>query len=115
MTTIDEVLTRAVKDAVRESLEELRPVLAAAPPTAPTAGLPTYVTVKEAARIMSAHPVTVRRLIGEGKLGRYSVEGQLRVKVTDIHAYMARSGQGSPTIDLDERAKQLLARTKGTG
>lgn len=113
--TIDELLTRTVKEAVRASLEELKPVLAGGAPAPTAQPSPTYVTVKDAAKIMSAHPVTVRRLIGEGKLGRYSVEGQLRVKVTDIHAYMARSGPGSPTIDLDERAMQLLARSKRIG
>jgi excisionase family DNA binding protein len=68
--------------------------------------------VKEAARIMSAHPATVRKLMADGKLGRYSVEGQLRVKVSDIHAYMSREGQPSPTISLDERALQIIAQHK---
>ncbi len=73
---------------------------------------PVYVPVKTAAAMMSAHPVTVRRLIADGKLGRYSVEGQLRVKVTDIHAYMARAGgPSSPTIDIHERAVAILAST----
>lgn len=71
-------------------------------------GGPTYVSVKAAAEMMSAHPATVRRLIAAGKLGRYSVESQARVKVSDIHAYMAREGCSSPTIDLEERALAIL-------
>jgi excisionase family DNA binding protein len=68
----------------------------------------TYVTVKAAAEMMSAHPATVRRLIAAGKLGRYSVESQARVKVSDIHAYMAREGGGSPTVDLEARALAMV-------
>ncbi len=113
--TLDELLARTFKAALRESLDDLRPAIACA---IKDAGIgtdqpsPTYVTVKEAARIMAAHPVTVRKLMADGKLGRYSVEGQLRVKVSDIHAYMARAGQSSPTIDLEERARALLSRAR---
>jgi excisionase family DNA binding protein len=71
-------------------------------------GTPTYVTVKAAAEMMSAHPATVRRLIAAGKLGRYSVESQARVKVSDVHAYMAREGCSSPTVDLEERALAIV-------
>lgn len=67
-----------------------------------------YVTVKAAAEMMSAHPATVRRLIAAGKLGRYSVESQARVKVSDIHAYMAREGASSPTVDLEARALAIV-------
>lgn len=67
-----------------------------------------YVTVKIAAEIMHAHPATVRRLIAAGKLGRASVESQPRVTLSDIHAYMTREGNVSPTIDLDERARAIL-------
>jgi excisionase family DNA binding protein len=113
--SLDELLARTVKAVIRESLDDLRPAIASALKDA-GAGQdrtsPTYVTVKEAARMMTAHPVTVRKLIADGKLGRYSVEGQLRVKVSDIHAYMARAGQSSPTIDLDERARALLSRPR---
>lgn len=113
--TLDELLARTFKNALRESLDDLRPAIVCA---IKDAGIgtaqppPTYVTVKEAGRIMTAHPVTVRRLMAEGKLGRYSVEGQLRVKVSDIHAYMARAGQCSPTIDLQDRARALLSRAR---
>lgn len=113
--SLDELLARAFKAALRESLDDLRPAFVCA---IKDAGIgtaqpaPTYVTVKEAGRIMTAHPVTVRRLIADGKLGRYSVEGQLRVKVSDIHAYMARAGHASPTLDLEERARALLSRAR---
>jgi excisionase family DNA binding protein len=113
--SLDELLARTFKTALRESLDDLRPAIASAIKDAGVGQghLPaTYVTVKEAAGMMTAHPVTIRKLIADGKLGRYSVEGQLRVKVSDIHAYMARAGQSSPTIDLDERARALLSRPR---
>jgi excisionase family DNA binding protein len=113
--TIEELLAQSVRSAVRESVaEEVRPAVTAAvkdaigEPGRGPAGA-AYISVKEAARIMSAHPATVRKLIAEGKLGRYSVEGQHRVKVGDIHAYMGREGPASPTISLDETALQIIA------
>jgi len=68
-----------------------------------------YVTTKAAAQMMSAHPATVRQLIAQGKLRRYSVEGQHRVKVSDIHRYIGReAGAGLAPIDLDQRAMSIL-------
>jgi excisionase family DNA binding protein len=115
-------LTSAVRLVVDEAMpsivERLVPVLLAELKASGVGGNrpengPVYISVKTAAEVMSAHPVTVRRLIADGKLSRYSVEGQLRVKVTDIHAYMAREGgPSSPTIDLTERALALLGHAK---
>ncbi len=113
--SLDEILARAVKAALRESIDDLRPAIASAIKDAGIQSCeapPIYVTVREAAKIMTAHPVTVRKLIASGKLGRYSVEGQLRVKVSDIHIYMGRAEQGAPDVDLDERARELLRRSR---
>src|SRR5579872_3733959 len=72
-----------------------------------------YVRAQTAAEMMSAHPSTVRKLVAERKLGRYTVEGQLRIKVSDIHAYLARKGgAASPTIDINERALAILSQSK---
>jgi excisionase family DNA binding protein len=74
-----------------------------------TAAGAVYVKVQTAAEMISAHPSTVRKLVAEGKLGKFTVEGQLRVKVSDIHAYLARDGgPTSPTVDLNERALAIL-------
>jgi excisionase family DNA binding protein len=85
----------AIEAAVREATKQEAP-----------AGAP-YVTVKEAAAIMSAHPATVRRLIADGKLGRYSVEGQLRVKLAELHTYLAREGR-TEQLDIEGRALEIL-------
>lgn len=111
--SIEELIRDAVRSEIRRTVEELRPAIAdavqgAAAKVGPSHAPPHYVSAREAARIMGAHPATVRKLVTEGKLGRYSLEGQLRVKVSDVHAYLAREGPASPTINLDERALELL-------
>ncbi len=112
--SIEDLIREAVRAALRSSVEEMRPALAEAVREAVAAGStsPTgpYVPVKEAAKIMGAHPATVRKLVASGKLGRFTVEGSVRVKLTDIHAYLAREGQPSPTLNLDEQALLLLNR-----
>jgi excisionase family DNA binding protein len=108
---IRRLIAETVRDAVREAVRELRgekPVVTTEPPTPPLAPGPEYVSAKEAARIMSAHPSTVRKLIAHGKLGRYSVEGKLRVRVAELHAYLARESQPGPPVDLDRRALEIL-------
>jgi excisionase family DNA binding protein len=121
VTTSDALVTQAVKAALRESMEELRPAVTAAAREAlaesgaPSLGTPAYLPVKEAAEVMSAHPTTGRKLIADGKLGRCSVAGHLRVKLSDIHAYVAREGRGSPTISLEERALEIIGETRRSG
>jgi excisionase family DNA binding protein len=90
-------LAPALVDAIAHSLREI-----------PGTNAATYVAVKAAAVIMGCHPATVRRLVREGKLGRYLLENDLRIKVSDIHAYMARAGVSSPSIDLAERALAIM-------
>jgi excisionase family DNA binding protein len=90
-------LAPALVDVIARSFRESAPGIAA-----------TYVTVKAAAAIMGCHPTTIRRLVREGKLGRYLLEKDLRIKVSDIHAYMARAGTSSPSIDLAERALSIM-------
>lgn len=109
---IEHLIADAVRAAVRESMVDLQPAIAAAVMEASRAVGPTaapYVSVKDAAAIMGAHPKTVRKLIAAGKLGRFTVEGRPRVKVADVHAYLAREGQPSPTTNLEERARRILA------
>jgi excisionase family DNA binding protein len=117
--TIEDLILGAVKSALRDSIDDLRPAITEAVKDAIAggqAGAPApYVLVKEAARIMSAHPATVRKLITQGELGRYSVRGQIRVKLSDVHAYLARQGNGSPTISLQDRALEILGASRRDG
>lgn len=109
-TVADEVVTLALDRALPKIVAEVRRVIDAEARN--TAGV-IYVRVQAAAEMMSAHPSTVRKLVAEGKLGRYTVEGQLRIKVSDVHAYLAREGGAPPpTIDLSERALAILRTTR---
>ena len=105
-----EVIPQAIDRALPKIVAEVRRVIDAE--TRNVAGA-MYVRAQTAAEMMSAHPSTVRKLVAEGKLGRYTVEGQLRIKVSDIHAYLAREGgASSPTIDINERALAILSQSK---
>ncbi len=113
---IERLIFEAVRTAVRESVPDIGPAVAAALKHAGAAheggAAVVYVPVKEAARLMSAHPATVRKLIADGKLCRFSVEGQLRVRVSDLHAYMARESDGAATVSVDDRAREILGQGK---
>src|SRR5206468_4288673 len=108
---IQRLIAQTVRSAVHEAVRELQGERAAVTTersTPPLAAGPEYVSAKEAARIMSAHPSTVRKLIATGKLGRYSIEGHLRVKVGELHAYLARESQPTTPVDVDRRALEIL-------
>ena len=111
---VEEIARAVIDQAVPDLLARVLPkVIAEVKNTldadARTAAGAVYVKVQTAAEMMSAHPSTVRKLVAEGKLGKFTVEGQLRVKVSDIHAYLAREGGPiSPTVDLNERALAIL-------
>lgn len=108
----DEVVEKAIDRALFRIVGEVKRVV---DEEARNAAGGIYLRVQAAAEMMSAHPSTVRKLVAEGKLGRYSVEGHLRIKASDIHSYVAREGGApSPTIDLNQRALAILARTKAT-
>lgn len=108
----DEVVQVALDRALPKIVGEVRRVI---DEEAHNAAGAMYVRVQTAAEMMSAHPSTVRKLVAEGKLGRYTVEGQLRIKASDVHAYLAREGGvPSPTIDINQRALAILTRTKAT-
>ena len=105
-----DVIPQAIDQALPKIVAEVRRVIDA--DTRHVAGA-MYVRSQTAAKMMSAHPSTVRKLVAEGKLGRYTVEGQLRIKVSDIHAYLAREGgAASPAIDINERALAILSQSK---
>jgi excisionase family DNA binding protein len=105
---IQGLIAETVRNAVREALRDHEADVAGGQTDVPVGPRPEYVSVKEAARIMSAHPATVRKLVAAGKLYRYSVEGKLRVRVAEVHAYLAREPQAGAPVDLDRRALAIL-------
>ena len=117
ITALQDLLRDAARAVVEESapalVQKLLPQIVAEVKAEiekeASAGGPVYVSVKDAAKIMGAHPATIRRLMREGKLGRYSVGTQPRLKLSEVHAYVARDRAVSPTVILDEKALEILA------
>ena len=108
----DEVVEQALDRALAKIVAEVRRVIDEEDRNA-AGGI--YVRVQAAAEMMSAHPSTVRKLVAAGKLGRYSVEGQLRIKASEVHAYLVREGGASSrTVDLNQRAFAILTSAKAT-
>lgn len=111
---VDEIqqwVAEVIRSAVRASVQELKGELVGVLTTRSTSPAGTrreYVSVTEAAEIAGVHPSTVRKLIASGKLGRYSVEAHVRIKIADLHAYMAREPRPGPPLDLDRRAAEIL-------
>jgi excisionase family DNA binding protein len=107
-----EVVEQALDRALSKIVGEVRRVI---DEEARNAAGGIYVRVQAAAEMMSAHPSTVRKLVAAGKLGRYSVEGQLRIKASEVHAYLVpEAGARLPPIDLNQRAFAILTGTKAT-
>jgi excisionase family DNA binding protein len=106
----NEVIPLAIERAIPKVVAEVRRVMDG---DSSMGALVMYVRVQSAAEMMSAHPSTVRKLVAAGKLGRYTVEGHLRIKVSEVQAYLAREGSAiSTTIDIHERALAILSHSK---
>jgi len=105
-SVVEEVVEPIVKKLLPFIVPEMKSILEA---QAAAQGTAVYVSIKRAAEIMDAHPATVRRLIREGKLAPYFLKSEKRVKVGDVHAYMAREGASSPIISVDERARAIMS------
>jgi hypothetical protein len=115
--TIDELLRDAVRSVLRDELraairDEMRAALTTAGSASPTAPAPTdeYVTIRRAAEIASVHEQTVRSWQRLGHLHRYMAGDSPRARLSELHAYLARKDRsGDEIVDLDERARQILA------
>lgn len=106
-SVVEEAVEPIVKKLLPVIVSEVKSILEAQGIARETA---VYISIKKAAEIMNAHPATVRGLIREGKLGSYSLKSEKRVKVSDIHVYMAREVASSPIISVDERARAIMSR-----
>ena len=73
----------------------------------PAAPGDSYLSVVEAARLISVHPATVRAWIRCGRLQAYRAGRHYRVRCSELQAYVA--SQPENVIDLDARAAELAA------
>jgi excisionase family DNA binding protein len=79
-----------------------------------SADRPEYLPVAAAAAIAAVTPDTIRVWIGQGRLGRYSAGRELRVKRSELEAFL-RSGPGTLNRSPEEEAQQFLARRATRG
>jgi hypothetical protein len=71
-----------------------------------------FVTVPEAARIASAHPKTILKLLRLGTLNTYGIGRTKRVNVQELLRYLSRDqGENQAPADLDLRARELALST----
>jgi excisionase family DNA binding protein len=116
-TVLAEIVRLALHDEVMELLRaELPAALRAAlgpPPTCPPEAVPTevYVTATRAAEIAGVRAATIRSWVVSGELRGHHAGRLLRIRVDDLHAYLARQKERAP-IDLDRRAGELLGLTE---
>lgn len=101
-----------VRDAVRQVLREQRGdalVDKPAPGEMPDAA---FVRIKQAAKLVDAHPKTIHKLIRDGVLNTYGLGREKRVNVRELLAYLARSKPaGLAAIDIDQKARELAFST----
>lgn len=83
-TALDTLLRSIVEETVRDTLRKERP------PSEPE----RYLPVAEAARLASVTPATIRTWIDAKYLGRYRAGRELRVKASELDAYLARTDVG---------------------
>lgn len=113
--TIDAALRELVRDVVREELRSLleHPVVQPGEEERQPTGTDEYCSLKRAAELADVHPATIRTWIREGHLIGYRAGTSLRIKRRELDAYLARGiRQPSPPVDLDERAADILARSR---
>jgi excisionase family DNA binding protein len=93
--------------------EEVRRVLREEMRPSPTeAG--EYLPVAGAASVAAVTPDTIRVWIGQGRLGRYSAGRELRVKRSELEAFL-RAGTTRTKSSPEEEAQRFLARRATRG
>ena len=98
----DELALRClIEDVVRNVLREQ--------PRRGSMASDEYVSVAEAARRVDVTPATIREWIGQEKLARYHAGRELRVKVAELNAMLARSS-GKEARSPEDEARLFLER-----
>ena len=99
--SLDTALRQLVRDVIREELETIGPKQAGASPS-------PYLSVPDAAERIGVHQQTIRDWIKAGHVGTYKAGRHHRVKLAELENFLARDGKAPPTIDLRDRARNLL-------
>lgn len=70
--------------------------------------LPRYLTSKQAASVAGVTPPTIRTWAKRGDLRSYWAGGDLRVRLSDLEAYLARRNPDN-LIDLEARVREMMS------
>lgn len=101
-----DLVREVVREEVRAALDEQRPEEAEPAPDRE----PRYLTAREAARIASVRPETVRGWVARGELPDHRAGRLLRVRLDQLQAYLARARRPRGGMDEDERVRHILDR-----
>lgn len=115
--TLDTVLRDLVRQVVREELppilrQALAPVARAEPARPAQEEANVYLTAKAAAEIVGVHPTAIRRWVWRGALPGYRAGRLMRVRLDELKAFLGRAPE-EPDVDVDDAARQILARQAG--
>lgn len=69
--------------------------------------LPTYLSTKTAAEVAGVTQGTIRRWVKAGELREYRAGADLRVRLSDLEAYLARH-EPENVVDLDARVRNIM-------
>ncbi len=97
-----EMLREMLREVVREEIAAHR-----AEPAPEGGG--EYVPVHVAAGVVGVDPATIRRWQKSGAIGRYKAGRENRVKLSELHAYLARDARPDESPDVDALARRILA------
>ena len=107
--TLEETLRGLVRDVLRDELPGL---LKAALPQVAASGAPVldgYLATNAAARLAGVRPETIRRWIDAGDLPVHRAGRLVRVRRSELEAYLARGRKmADQPIDLEKRAREIL-------
>lgn len=119
--SFEDLLREIVRLALRDELTallraELPAAVRAVVGTGKAAQAPAdteYVSASRAAEIAGVRPAAIRSWVDSGELRGHHAGRLLRIRLDDLHAYLARQRErANAPVDLDHRARELLENTE---
>jgi excisionase family DNA binding protein len=104
--TLEEQIREAVRTELRAELTELRQLLVSRP-----AG-DRYLSTAAAAAHADVHPDTVREWMKAGQLPAHHAGRELRVKLSELEAFMAGAGKSGEHVAPEDEAVRILSRKR---
>jgi excisionase family DNA binding protein len=73
-----------------------------------SSSIPSYLSTKMAAKIAGVSPATIRSWVKRGELREYWAGNDLRVRLVDIEAYLARKNPEN-AVDLEAQIREMMS------